>query len=120
MRKIPQSILVYFYIVISVLLDHSSLPNEGFVQILTDNGTKGVCRESLDNKHLRVICRELGYDGRGKLASKAPAPDTNDEIFSGSIDCDGGERSLSQCSFKTSTQSCLKLSYIKCKLFDKP
>ena len=100
-------------------MEHSFLPNEGFVQILTSNGIKGVCGNSLDNNDVHVVCRVLGYDGRGNISSKAPSSETNDEIFSGSIDCYGRVRRLLQCSFKTSTKSCSELSYIKCKLFDK-
>ena len=38
-----------------------------------------------------------------------------DEIFSGSIDCNAGDKLLSQCVFKKSEESCSELSYIKCK-----
>ena len=38
-----------------------------------------------------------------------------DGIFSGSIDCNAGDKLLSQCVFKKSEESCSELSYIKCK-----
>ena len=102
-----------------VFLLHSSLSNEGLLQITTVNGTKSVCRNSLDDKDLRVICRQLGYAGNGDISSKAVSSVTNDEIFSGSINCNGGERGLSQCSITSSTESCSELSYIKCKFLNK-
>ena len=110
---------MFVSIVHDVFLLHSSLPNEGLLQITTDNGTKSVCRKSLDDKDgLRVICRQLGYAGNGEISSTAPSSVTKDEIFSGSINCNGGERGLSQCSITSSTESCSELSYIKCKFLN--
>ena len=102
-----------------VFLLHSSLPSEGLLQITTDNGTKSVYLKSLNDRHLWVICRQLGYAGRGNISSTALSSVTNDEIFSGSINCNGRERGLSQCSITSSTESCSELSYIKCKLTKK-
>jgi hypothetical protein len=47
--------------------------------------------------------------------NKVP-PSNQDAIFSGSIECSGGEKNLSQCSINaTSTKTCSEFSYIKCK-----
>jgi hypothetical protein len=44
-------------------------------------------------------------------------PPYQDAIFSGSIECNGGEKNLSQCSFTSSNESCSEFSYIKCKFY---
>ncbi len=100
-----------------VSLSNSSLPNKGFVQIVTKySGNKSVCWQSLKNSADDVVCRQMGYIGKDSLV-KQPAPSgAKDEIFSGSINCNGGENDLSQCSINASTKSCSELSYIKCKI----
>ena len=99
-----------------VFLSNSSLPNEGFVKIRTKySGNKSVCWESLKNNTDDVVCRQMGYS-RSVSLIKQPAPsDIKDEIFSGSINCNGGENYLSQCAINASIKSCSELSYIKCK-----
>jgi hypothetical protein len=99
-----------------VSLSNSSLPNEGFVQIITDSGTKNVCGKSLLNNTKNVVCAQLGYKKEGSLVEKAVPPNNKDAIFSGSIACNGGEKNLSQCSVTVApSESCSELSYIKCK-----
>jgi hypothetical protein len=107
-----------FFVVDAVSLSYSSLPNEGFVKITTDSGIKNVCWQSLVNAE-DVVCRELGYKQADSLVEKAAPSDSTDEIFSGSIVCSGGDKKLSQCSVTTSSQSCSKLSYLKCKFLTK-
>ena len=104
-----------FVAVESVSLKYSSLPNEGFVQIMTKyNGTKSVCWQSLKNQAANIVCRQLGYMRLASYVNKVP-PSNQDAIFSVSIECNGGERNLSQCSITTSTKKCSGISYIKCK-----
>ena len=102
-----------------VFLSHSSLPNEGLLQITTENGTKSVCWESLDISAPNIICRQLGYAQSGDISSTALSSDTNNEIFSGSIKCNRKFRSLLQCSIISSTAICSNFSYIKCKFLNK-
>ena len=104
-----------------VRLSSSSLPNEGFVQIVTKyNGTKSVCGDSLNDKAKDVVCDQLGYKNTKSYTKKtAPSSDTNVERISGDINCDGSESDLSQCSISISTTSCGELSYIKCKFLNK-
>jgi hypothetical protein len=97
-----------------VSLSYSSLPNEGFVKITTDSRIKTVCQQSLGNAK-DVVCRELGYKEADSLVEKAAPSHLKDEIFSGSIVCNDSDTKLSQCSVTTSSQSCLKFSYLKCK-----
>ena len=99
-------------------LSYSSLPNEGFVKITTDSGIKNVCWQSLGNAE-DVVCRELGYKQADSLVEKAAPSDLKHEIFSGSTVCNYGDKKLSQCSVTTSSQSCSKLSYLKCKFLTK-
>ena len=61
----------------------------------------------------------MGYKQADSLVEKAAPSDSTDEIFSGSIVCSGGDKKLSQCSVTTSSQSCSKLSYLKCKFLTK-
>ena len=99
-----------------VSLSHSSLPNEGFVNILTKySGNQSVCWESLKNNADDVVCRQMGYKRSSSLAEKPAPSDVKDKIFSGSINCNGGEKYLSQCAIDASTKSCSKLTYIKCR-----
>jgi hypothetical protein len=103
------------FVVDGVSLKYSSLPNEGFVQIVTKyNGTKNVCWQSLKNQAANIVCRQLGYTRMASYVNKVPPPN-QDAIFSGSIKCNGGEKNLSQCSITTSTKTCSEFSYIKCK-----
>ena len=100
-------------------LANSSLPNEGFVQIITDSGTKSVCEESLLNDAKNVVCVSLGYKEVVSPAPMTAPPSHNKEaIFSGSINCNGGEKNLSQCSITNSSESCSELSYITCKYIE--
>ena len=102
-----------------MLLSYSSLPNEGFVQIVTQyNGTKSVCWQTLKNNADDVICRQLGYTTLTSHFNKSDPPDKSVETFYGSVDCNFREKYLSQCSITTSTQACTELSYIKCKFLD--
>ena len=108
----------YFYclsLVHIVSLSNSFLPNEGSLQITTDSGTKSVCRQSLKNKAAETVCSQLGYKRDDSLVIKTDPSSMKDEIFSGSIDCNAGDKLLSQCVFKKSEDSCFELSYIKCK-----
>ena len=105
-----------------VRLSSSSLPNEGFVQIVTKNGTQSVCWNSLNNnnKAKDVVCHQLGYKSTQFVSNKTlSSSDTNVEMFSEDINCDGTESDLSQCFIITSTASCVELSYIQCKFSDK-
>ena len=78
-----------------VSLSYSSLPNEGFVQIATKySGTKSVCWQSLTNEAANIVCRQLGYTRMASNVSKVP-PSNQDAIFSGSMECNGGEKNLS-------------------------
>ena len=102
-----------------MLLSYSSLPNEGFVQIVTQyNGTKSVCWQTLKNNASDVICRQLGYPSLTSHFNKSDLSNRAVEIFSGDIDCNFREKYLSQCSITTSIQACTELSYIKCKFSD--
>ena len=99
-----------------VFLSNSSLPNEGFVQIVTKySGNKSVCWQSLKNSADDVVCRQMGYIKNDSLLKKNAPSGIKDEIFSGSINCNGGENDLSKCSIDASTKICSELSYIKCK-----
>ena len=99
-----------------MLLSNSSLPSEGFAQIVTQyNGTKSVCWQSLKNNADDVICRQLGYTSLASHFNKSDPSNRAVEIFSGNIDCNFREKYLSQCSITTSIQACTQLSYIKCK-----
>ena len=105
------------FVVDGVSLSYSTLPNEGFVQILTKySGTKSVCWQSLKNQAANIVCRQLGYKRMSSYVNKVPSSN-QDAIFSGSIECNGGEKNLSQCSITISDESCLEISYIKCKLY---
>jgi hypothetical protein len=107
----------FVFVVDGVVLSHSSLPSEGFVQLVTKySGTKSVCWQSLKNQAANIVCRQLGYIRMTSYDNKIP-PSNQDAIFSGSIECDGGEKNLSQCSITTSTKKCSEIFYIKCKFY---
>ncbi|CAB4032471.1 retinoschisin-like, partial, partial [Paramuricea clavata] len=101
-----------------VSLSYSSLPYKGVVQITTDSGTKNVCWKSLKNQAKDIICRHLGYNGIFSLVNISTPTDAKNATFSGSINCNGEEKYLSQCSITASTgDSCSELSYIQCGSF---
>ena len=105
------------FVVDGVSLKYSTLPNEGFVQIVTKySGNKTVCWQSLTNEVVNIFCRQLGYTRMASNVSKVP-PSNQDAIFSGSIECNGGKQNLSQCSFTISNESCSEISYIECKFY---
>ena len=98
-------------------LSYSSVPYEGVVQITTDSGTKNVCWESLKNNYNAkyAVCRHLGYYRTYSLINVSASMDAKHAMFSGSINCNGEEKYLSQCSINSSTsESCPGLSYIHC------
>ena len=95
-------------------LSKSSLPNEGFVKITIGHETMNACGKGLENAK-DVVCRQLGYKEANSLVEKTAPSDLKDKNFSGSIVCNDGDTKLSQCSVTTSSQSCSKLSYLKCK-----
>ena len=107
----------FVFVADAVSLSYLSLPNEGFVKITTDS-VRNVCWQSLGNAK-DVVCRQLGYKAADSLLQKAAPSDLKDEIFSGSLVCNDGDTKLSQCSVTASSQSCSKLSYLKCKFLQK-
>jgi hypothetical protein len=106
------------FVVDGVSLKYSTLPNEGFVQIVTKySGNKNVCWQSLKNQAATIVCRQLGYISVVSNVNKAPSSENMDVIFSGSIECNGGEKNISQCSITISNGNCSQISYIKCKFY---
>ncbi|XP_028416864.1 uncharacterized protein LOC114541079 [Dendronephthya gigantea] len=105
---------------VSLSLTNSSLPNEGIVQITANNWTKSVCAGSLNNKAKNVVCAHMGYKRAESVVNTSVLPDSKDEIFSGTINCNHDDNDLTFCSFTNSTSSCSQLSYIKCHICDSP
>ena len=96
-------------------LSNSSVPYKGVVQITTDSGTKNVCWQSLKNRAEDTVCRHLGYYWDYSFVSLFTPTDGKDATFSGSINCNGEEKYLSQCSISASArENCSELSYIVC------
>ena len=103
------------FVVHDLSLSYSFVPYEGVVQITTDNGTKNVCWQSLKNQAKGTVCRHLGYSWLYSLINITTPTDAKDATFSGSINCNGEEKYLSQCSINASaSESCSELSYMKC------
>ncbi len=103
------------FVVRDVSLSYSSVPYKGVVQIITDSGTKNVCWESLKNQAEYVVCRHLGYYRVYSIFNVSIPTNAKDATFSGSINCNGEEKYLSQCSINASaSESCSGLSYIGC------
>ena len=104
------------FVVRDVSLSYSSVPYKGIVQITTEGGTKNVCWQSLQNQANDIVCRHLGYDNVYSFVNISTPTDAKDATFSGSINCNGEEKYLSQCSINVSAnESCSGLSYIECK-----
>ncbi len=96
-------------------LSNSSVPYKGVLQIITDDGTKNVCWQSLQNLTKNIVCRHLGYYAAYSLVNISIPTNAKDATFSGSINCTGEEKYLSQCSINASaSESCSELSYIIC------
>ena len=99
-------------------LSYSSLPYEGVVQITIDGEIKNVCSQSLQQNYdaRSTVCRHLGHDGSYSLVNIPTPTDAKNATFSGSINCNSGDRYLSQCSINAlASESCSELSYMECK-----
>jgi hypothetical protein len=106
---------LHVFVVYDVSLSYLSLPYKGVVQITIDGGSKNVCWQSLNDRAKDIVCRHLGYDGVYSLVNISTPTNAKDAVFSGSINCNGEERYLSQCSINVSaSESCSQLSYIEC------
>ncbi|XP_028397384.1 uncharacterized protein LOC114521168 [Dendronephthya gigantea] len=103
-----------------ISLSNSSLPNEGIVQITANNWTRSVCAGSLTNKANDVVCVQMGYKRADSVVNTPVLPDSKDEMFSGTINCNDDDNDLSYCSFTVTASSCSQLSYIKCHICNKP
>ncbi len=102
-----------FFVVRDVSLSYSStsVPCKGVVQIFTDSGTKNVCWQSLKNQAKDIVCRHLGYYKAYSLVNISTPTNAKDSTFSGSINCNGEEKYLSQCSINASaSERCSELS----------
>ena len=98
-----------------VSLSYSSVPYKGVLQITTDSGTKNVCWQSSLNLDKDIVCHHLGYYNAYSLVNISTPTDAKDATFPGSINCNGEEKYLSQCSINASaSESCSGLSYIGC------
>ena len=97
----------------------TAVPFEGIVQIVADGGIKNVCWESLKNSAKHTVCRHLGYYRTSSLINVSTTADVKHAIFSGSINCNGEEKYLSQCSINAKSESCSQLSFIHCIPFGK-
>ncbi len=103
------------FVVRDLSLSYSSVPYKGVVQIITDSGTKNVCWQSLNYNAKNTVCRHLGYSDVYSLVNISIPTNAKEGKFSGSINCDGEEKYLSQCSINSSaSESCSGLSYIGC------
>ena len=103
------------FVVRDMSLSYSSVPYEGVVQITTDSGTKNVCWQSLKDYAKDIVCGHLGYNRVYSLVNISIPTNAKDATFSGSINCNGEEKYLSQCSINASvSESCSGLSYIGC------
>ena len=106
------------FVVHDVSLSYSSLPYGGVVQITTGNGTKNVCSQSLQQNYWtqETVCSHLGHNRAYSVVNISTPRDAKNATFSGSINCNYGDRYLSQCSITASAnESCSQLLYIECK-----
>jgi hypothetical protein len=97
----------------SVSLSSSTSPNKGFLTVSIDNKENIVCSEALNATTMDIVCGQLGYDGVQGIISAVSSSKL--QQFSGSINCDGDETTLSQCVTKSDATACSKQSYITCK-----
>ena len=93
----------------------SASPNKGFLTVSINNKENIVCSEAPNDKVKNIVCKQLGYWKTQEQSSTVSS--SNLEKFSGRIDCQGDEATLSQCvtSISTPTTTCNKQSYITCK-----
>ncbi len=104
-----------FFVVRDVSLSYSSVPYKGVAQITTASGKKNFCWQSLNYQTIYTFCRQLGYDEAHSVVNVSTPTDANDATFYGTINCNGEEKYLSQCSINASvSESCSELLYIEC------
>ena len=58
-----------------------------------------VCDDFFGTAEANVVCRQLGYSGALSVYSDAHFGQGTGEIWMDSVDCNGAESSLSDCSF---------------------
>jgi hypothetical protein len=65
---------------------------------------------------MSTVCHQLGHNGIYFLVNISTPTDAKNATFSGSVNCNGQGKYLSQCSITASaSESCSELSYIQCK-----
>ena len=116
----PQSqkplFLFAFFPVEDVSLSQSLVPYKGFVQIIIDGRKMNVCWQRSYSYYRYIVCRYLGYGSAYSYVNMSAPMDLKHSTFSGTMNCNGNDKYLSQCSIAASTgESCFGLSYIECK-----
>ena len=108
--------LFAFFPVEDVSLSRSLVPYKGFGQIIIDGMKMNVCWQSSHKYYGDIVCRYLGFDYAYTYVNMSAPMDSKHSTFSGTMNCNGDEKYLSQCSITTSTgESCFGLSYVECK-----
>jgi hypothetical protein len=102
-----------FAIVQSVSLSSSPSPNEGFLTVSIENKNYIACSSAPNPEATNIVCAQLGY-WKTQRNSSAVA-NSKLEKFSGSMNCNGDETTLSQCETKDAAKACSKQSYVTCK-----
>ncbi|XP_028402297.1 uncharacterized protein LOC114525264 [Dendronephthya gigantea] len=104
----------------SVSLTSSTSPNKGFLTVTINNKNEIVCSKALKSQAKDIVCRQLGYWKRLKETSTVSGK-RKEDVFQGSIDCNGGEATLSQCqTTRSSANDCKELSYVTCAVCENP
>ena len=83
-----------------VRLVNGSGAHEGRVEIYHEGRWGTVCDDFWRTDNATVVCRQLGYSGRGKAHRRAAFGEGEDPIWMDNVRCSGDEARLADCPFR--------------------
>ncbi|XP_028402587.1 phosphatidylinositol phosphatase PTPRQ-like [Dendronephthya gigantea] len=102
----------------------SKSPNEGFIEVKNnDRRWRKVIEENWDKNRQKMLCEHLGFNETGANTIRNMEIAANEEIASGDLVCyNRGSNGTSCCVHLVpfTTTSNVNISYVKCKMCDKP
>ncbi|XP_071854892.1 uncharacterized protein [Apostichopus japonicus] len=90
----------------NIRLAGGDLHRKGRVEVLLDGEWGTICDDDWDYHDAFVFCRQLGFKDVDKVRRDAFFGEGNGQIFMDGIECDGTERSITDCPY-TSNHNCI-------------
>ncbi|PIK40075.1 hypothetical protein BSL78_23081 [Apostichopus japonicus] len=90
----------------NIRLAGGDLHRKGRVEVLLDGEWGTICDDDWDYNDAFVFCRQLGFKDVDKVRRDAFFGEGTGQIFIDGIECDGTERSITDCPY-TSNHNCI-------------